>query len=130
MLPLISYCITWIYKQNPKVFCMIICCHSCEVFSFSPWKWYNVTLVEDITSFLNINLKLTLQMTEISTASWNLKLNYLIQSCVILQIVRQLVHQVCYTSSIKKLPISKVESLLKSNFDLNQVWKVLLTQSH
>ena len=33
-------------------------------------------------------------------------------------------------SSIKKPPISKVKSFLKSNFDLNQIRKIVLTQSH
>ena len=32
--------------------------------------------------------------------------------------------------SIKKLPISKAESFLKSNFDLNQIWKIVRTQNH
>ena len=32
--------------------------------------------------------------------------------------------------SIKKLPISKAESFLKSNFDLSQIWKIILTQNH
>ena len=33
-------------------------------------------------------------------------------------------------SSVKKLPISKVKSILRSNFDLNQIWTLVLTQSH
>ena len=33
-------------------------------------------------------------------------------------------------SLIKKLPVSKLESFLKSNFDLNQTWKIVLTQNH
>ena len=32
--------------------------------------------------------------------------------------------------SSKKLPISKVESFLKSNFYLNQICKTVLTQNH
>ena len=35
-----------------------------------------------------------------------------------------------YVISIKKLPISKVQSFLKSNFDLNQMCKTVLTQNH
>ena len=33
-------------------------------------------------------------------------------------------------SSIKDLPISKVESFLQSNFDLNQICETMLTQNH
>ena len=33
-------------------------------------------------------------------------------------------------SLIKKLPVSKLGSFLKSNFDLNQTWKIVLTQNH
>ena len=33
-------------------------------------------------------------------------------------------------SSVKKLPISNVESFLKSNFDLNKICKIVLTQNH
>ena len=32
--------------------------------------------------------------------------------------------------SVKKLPIRKVESFLKTNFDLNQICKTALTQKH
>ena len=33
-------------------------------------------------------------------------------------------------SSIKKLKISKVETFPKSIFNLNQIWKIVFTQSH
>ena len=33
-------------------------------------------------------------------------------------------------SSFRKQPIDQVESFLKSNFDLNQWYKILLTQNH
>ena len=33
-------------------------------------------------------------------------------------------------SSTKTLPTSKVESLVKPNFDLNQTCKIILTQNH
>ena len=32
-------------------------------------------------------------------------------------------------SSIKKLPMSKIENFPKSNFDLNLIWKIVLTQN-
>ena len=33
-------------------------------------------------------------------------------------------------SYIKELPISKVKSFLKTNFVLNQMWKIVLTYIH
>ena len=49
---------------------------------------------------------------------------------MMIQISGKSAHFAQKNSAIKNLPISKVETFLNSNFDLNQIYKIMLTQSH
>ena len=49
---------------------------------------------------------------------------------MLIQLCRKSAHFAQKSRSIKKLPISKVESFVKSNFDIHQKYKIALIQDH
>ena len=126
-------------RQDKKIFLSTFACFLTVITKFNPWKrdW--------VYGCLNPNLRLCEARYRASFPLW--RLGPVLKHCKVLKYCEQncldyLHFQLLFTflervliwlknvTSIKKLPITKAEGFLKSNFDLNQIWKKVLTENH